>query len=82
MTTNLSDEAIRELCTITTRDNAGQHFTQFSSHWEELEAAGLVKVTRPVHSTGIAYSQEHWTIEVTPEGVDVVDTNPELHPQS
>jgi hypothetical protein len=78
----LTDDQIRELCVLTTRDEAGRHFTEWSSHWKALESAGCIKVTRPVHTgTGIDYSQEYWTLEVTPEGQDVVDANPELHPQ-
>lgn len=80
-TEQLTDDAIRELCILTTRDNAGRHFTEWAEHWGQLEYRGLIAVDRPVHgSTGIPYGQEHWTLEVTDEGQEVVDANPELHP--
>lgn len=72
---------IRELCVITTRDDAGRHFTEWSGHWESLEEAGFITINRPVHpATGIPYGQDEWSLEVTQEGQDVVDSNPELHP--
>jgi len=75
-------DAFRELCTITTRDEAGRHFTEFSSHWKELEEAGLIEIGRPVHeATGISYSQEYWSVQVTEDGLAVVEANPELHPE-
>jgi hypothetical protein len=80
-TTKLTDDQIRELCILTTRDEAGRHFTVWSEHYASLEAAGLVEINRPVHAaTGIPYGQEHWTLEVTDEGRKLVDANPELHP--
>lgn len=79
--TKLTDEMIRELCIITTRDSSGRHFTETSEHWESLEDAGLIEVSRPIHErTGIAYDHSHWTLTVTEAGQDVVDANPELHP--
>lgn len=80
-THRISNAAIRELCTITTRDEAGRHFTETRNHWQDLEAAGLIAITRPVHEgTGIVYGQEHWSIEVTEAGRELVEANPELHP--
>ena len=78
---NVTDDAIRELCIITTRNEAGQHFTTWSQHYEDLEAAGLIAVHRPVHEvTGLPYDQQHWTVEVTDDGMALVDANPELYP--
>ena len=77
----IGDEAIRELCILTTKDEAGRHFTAWSGHWQALEEAGLIAVHRPVHQTGILYSQEYWTLEVTDLGQELVDANPELHPE-
>lgn len=37
---NITDAMIRELCTITTHDEAGRHFTETSECWEALEAEG------------------------------------------
>jgi hypothetical protein len=76
-----TDDEIRELCIITTRNEAGQHFTEWSNHYEALEAAGLIAIDRPSHhATGIPYACGEWSLEVTPEGQDVVDAHPELHP--
>lgn len=76
----LSDDAIRELCILCTRDQAGRHFTEWSRHWDSLEAAGMISVDRPVHdATGIPYSQEYYSLEVTADGQELVDANPELH---
>jgi hypothetical protein len=60
------------LATLTTRDSSGRHFTQWLSDSDiaEFEADGLITVTRPEHSTGIPYDSSHWSVEVTPDGVD------------
>lgn len=80
-TRTITDDMIRELCTLTTKDHAGRHFTETSSHYDELEAAGLITINRPVHQpTSIQYSHEYWTLEVTPEGQDLVDSRTDLHP--
>ena len=43
-----------------------------------LEAAGLITVSRPIHeATGIPYGEEHYSVEVTAEGVELVEANPE-----
>ena len=77
----VTDDQIRELCILTTRDDAGHHFTAWSEHYEALEAAGLIEVHRPIHeATGIPYGQDEWTMQITDEGQYVVDSNPELHP--
>ena len=80
-TTTITDDIIRELCTITTLDQAGQHFTLRYDHWEALERAGLIVVHRPVHETGVPYSLDYWTVEVTDDGQELVDAHPELHPE-
>lgn len=72
----VTDERLRILGTITTRDEAGRHFTErFDSiDFEALEAAGYLDIRRPIHQpTGIAYTQDHWTVEVTPAGQELVD---------
>lgn len=77
----LMDDAARELCIATTRDEAGRHFTEWMSHYEKLERLGLIKINRPVHPrTGMDYDCQYWTLEVTDKGQEVVDANPELHP--
>lgn len=79
-TAELTDEMIQELCEMTTRDEAGRHFTTWSEHYVQLEEMGLISIHRPVHETGIPYSLEYWSVEVTPKGLEVVEQNPELHP--
>jgi len=76
-----SDETIGELCIITTRNEAGEHFTEWAYHYDELEALGLINIYRPVHeATGIPYGQEEWSLEVTGDGQEMVDNHPELYP--
>lgn len=78
----ITDDMIAELCSITTRDTAGRHFTQVSAHWQALEDAGLIEVYRPIHpETGLPYSNSYWSLEVTEEGQAIVDTHPDLHPR-
>ena len=69
-----SEAALYELETLTTRDEAGRHFTEWSSHYEELESAGLIAIRRPVHAaTGLSYRQEDWAMEVTEKGVEACE---------
>jgi hypothetical protein len=79
----LTDDMIRILCVITNRDEAGRHFTELydADLLIDLETLGLIDVSRPIHEpTGIMFDRDQWSVEVTPEGQDVVDANPELHP--
>jgi hypothetical protein len=64
------------LATLTTRDTAGRHFTRTLPDGDilALETAGLINIHRPVHpGTGLAYAEEFWSVEVTPEGRDFLD---------
>ena len=75
----ISDSMIRELSRITTRDDSGQHFTEWSKFWEELEFDELIEIYRPVHEqTGIPFSQEFWQVNLTERGKDLVSAHPEL----
>lgn len=78
------EQQVPILAVITTRDGAGRHFTERWS-WdalEALEADGLLEITRPVHAaTGIPYSQEHYSVQVTKDGGDLVDAYQELWPE-
>lgn len=66
MSTNL----IETLAGLSERDEAGRHFTETCDCLDELEAAGLIEISRPVHAaTGIAYSQEHWHLTITEAGL-------------
>ena len=57
--------ATAELETLTTRDEAGRHFTEWSEHYEELESAGLIAIHRPIHAaTGMSYGCDCWTLEI------------------
>jgi hypothetical protein len=79
--TKPSDNQISELCILTTRDEAGRHFAEWSEHFEALEEMGLIDINRPVHeATGIDYDQQYWTLEITEEGIAIMEANPELHP--
>ena len=79
----ITDDMIRDLSAMTTRDEAGQHFTaRFDAgHVSALEAAGLITIDRPVHdATGISYDQQYWSVAVTDAGQELVDSHPDLHP--
>lgn len=77
----VNNDMVRELCVLTTRDEAGRHFTQWSEHWEALEDAGLIAIHRPVHdATGIPYGQHDWSLDLTDDGEAMVASHPELHP--
>lgn len=68
----LTKKDLQKLGEITTRDEAGTHFTQiYSDEWlDKMESNGLITINRPIHEpTGIAYSQEYWSVEVTHEGI-------------
>lgn len=72
---NDTEETVRALLTICTRNEAGRHFTEVFPEWKELEESGLIDVYRPVHSqTGIPYSQEYWSVEVTWDGLDLISS--------
>jgi len=79
-----NEQSVGLLAKITTRDEAGKHFMQLYPYdaLQELEKAGLIKITRPVHeATGIRYSEEYWSVEVTEEGQSLVDAYPECWPE-
>ena len=81
MTAELTEGMIRELARITTRNEAGRHFTEWSKHYDALESLGLIKIDRPIHqATGIPYGQDQWTVEVTDDGHHTVDDYPDLMP--
>ncbi|MHB9044169.1 hypothetical protein [Acidithiobacillus sp.] len=66
------------LSRITTRDEAGKHFTEvyMADDLAELEERGLITIDRPVHEfTGIPYSQESWSVEVTDAGAEIVEAS-------
>lgn len=78
-----TEEAVRILSTLTTRDHAGSHFTicHPPAHLDDLEQAGYIEVYRPIHDTGIPYSDDYWQVEVTDSGRDLVETHPEYWPE-
>ena len=77
-----NEERAEIVAEITTRDEAGRHFTEkfFMDDLRELEQAGLIEITRPVHKTGIPYAEEYWSVTVTEEGQALVDAWPECWP--
>jgi hypothetical protein len=75
-----TSEQVKILSKITTNNEAGRHFMEIYSggDLDELEAAGLLIIHRPIHvGTGINYSQEYWSVEVTDDGIAIVEANPE-----
>jgi hypothetical protein len=81
--TKITDDMIRILCTIATRDDSGKHFTKKFSADDlmDLEDAGLIDVSRPIHEpSGIMFDRDQWTCEVTDGGLELVAAHPELHP--
>ena len=76
----ITDDMIRLLAVITTHDGAGRHFTEAYPGWEDLELCGLIDVYRPEHkATGIRYSPEFWTLDVTADGLELVAASEHLH---
>lgn len=76
---------IASLCTISTKDEAGRHYTERYSRdlLDRLAERGWIIERKPVHEgTGLPYSEEYWWVEVTELGQDTVDTYGELHPYS
>lgn len=79
-----TEQQVNILAVITTTDGAGRHFTEVYNWSElaELETAGLLEITRPVHeATGIPYSQEHYSVTVTQDGIALVEAWPEYCPE-
>lgn len=81
--TYTTQEIVETLATLTTHDEAGRHFESRypAALLGHLEDAGLIVIDRPVHEpTGIPYGTEDHSVEVTEEGVDLVDRYPEYCP--
>lgn len=77
----LIDDDIRRLGALTTRDEAGRHFTDTEDlDWlHVMESLGMIEIDRPIHhATGIPYGQEHWSMEMTDDARDVIEAHPEL----
>lgn len=76
---NTSEQA-RILSKIATRNEAGRHFMEIydTEALASLEADGLIEIYRQIHgATGIACSQEYWSVQLTDVGFDLVEANPE-----
>jgi hypothetical protein len=71
----LTAENIEWLGTICTRSEDGRHFVEiYPDDWlHRMECAGLIIVDRPVHHTGIPWSHEDWTVQVSDRGQEIVD---------
>lgn len=68
----ITNEDLRKLGELTTRDEAGVHFTRrYSREWlDRMEEAGMIRIHKPVHpATKLEYSEEYWSAEVTLEGI-------------
>jgi len=73
MTDEMTDEMIRELCEMVTRDEGGRHFTSWSRYYESLEEMGLIRINRPIHGpTGMDYDSQMWTVEITESGMKII----------
>src|SRR5688500_13367167 len=73
-------EQVRILSKITTHDKTGKHFTEIynAPDLAELEAEGLIAISRFIHEAiGILYSEEHWTVAATEDGLVLVVAYPE-----
>ena len=72
------DELVGVLGSLCTRDEAGRHFTETADEddLDALEKLGWIEVHRPIHeATGIPYGPEHWTLTVTEDGIEAVETS-------
>lgn len=74
-----TEDQVKILSRITTKDEAGRHFSQVyaSSDLSELAEAGYIKISVSVHESGIPYSTEFSTIEITDDGIALIDQYPE-----
>lgn len=75
-----TSEKVKILSMLATRNEAGKHFSEIyaAADLAALENDGLITIHRPVHeATGITYSPEYSSVEVTSEGVELVEANPE-----
>jgi hypothetical protein len=64
------------LAGITTRDEAGRHFTERYADADiaALESLGLIEIDRPTHEpTGIPYDASHWSLEATESALEYID---------
>lgn len=79
-----TQEQVEILAVLTTRNEAGKHFMEVfdPDRLRKLEEEGLIAIHRPTHeATGLPYSAEYWSVEVTPDGQDLVDAWPEYWPE-
>lgn len=67
-------EQAKALAFMVTRDSSGRHFTEryTSDELYDLESNGLIRIGRPVHHTGIPYSQGYWHVELTYDGRELL----------
>lgn len=75
-TIHLTDDDRRQLGEVTTRDEAGRHFTQlYDRDWlDRMESTGWLEIHRPVHEpTGLSYDEQYWSVEVNPEVAEWFD---------
>ncbi len=74
----LTVEDLKQLATLVTRGEDGVHFmTRYDTDWLlSMEEAGYIVISRPVHEpTGLAYSEEYWSVQVVADlGDDVQET--------
>lgn len=82
---SLTAKLVATLACFVNRDDAGRHFTESypDQTIADLELLGVVAIARPVHqATGIAWDESHWTAEVTPVGIEVVQAADRIEAQA
>jgi hypothetical protein len=78
----LTEDQIIELGHISTSNDAGRHFTTCSRYFSVLEERGAIVIHRPVHvATGMEYSSDYWSLEVTEAGRAEVEHHMESCPE-
>lgn len=75
-----TQDKVRVLSTITTRDESGRHFYERydADVLDALEADGDIEIYRPIHeATGLPYDSQYHELTVTEIGRGLVETYPE-----
>ena len=68
----ITRKLLKEFGAASYKNDAGEHFTKWLNY-KPLEELGLIKIDRPIHATGIPYSQEYWELDSTPLGEGLAD---------
>ena len=64
-TITITAEMANEIGKLTTKNEQGEHFySAYDLPWDDLEAAGVIKIDRPTHHTGTPYDEQYHRVEV------------------